>query len=417
MKYKKIGRRPSRIMSSLFLFALILPVISPNTTYASFEGYVAKDDCDSANSQQAPSGAKLSGVQGDWLAKGTIANNNAQQIFNYLTQTIGFSGAGAAGALAVAKRESNFDPQALNPGGGVAGWFQWSGFTNTVNGSRITAEGSIKAGDKGTLTAENELKLIAFELNGGWKNAKIVVGNDIDPVQAAKDWSLYYEGVSLSDGQSKIGQITQDAQAAYVAFGGANIPANSALLGAAGAANAGVKAKNPDNENCSESTDSSDVLQIAKSLLGYFHYGQSHGVSYIGSVENPDRNGITDCSGFVWLVLKKAGYKVPENMGWFTGSMEADAKGAHHWLTEIPASEAKAGDVVIVNTGGGSGNNGHTAILEENWKSQSPSENTTKVIQMGGKDGSGGVNEGTFRESFLSLLSGNYTLTFARPQK
>lgn len=97
--------------------------------------------------------------------------------------------------------------------------------------------------------------------------------------------------------------------------------------------------------------------------------------------------------------------------------MEADAKGAHHWLTEIPASEAKAGDVVIVNTGGGSGNNGHTAILEENWKSQSPSENTTKVIQMGGKGGSGGVNEATFKESFLSLLSGNYTLTFARPQK
>ena len=59
-------------------------------------------------------------------------------IFEHLTQTEGFSGAGGSGALAVAKRESGFDPKAVNTGGGVSGIFQWSGFLNAINGNRIT---------------------------------------------------------------------------------------------------------------------------------------------------------------------------------------------------------------------------------------------------------------------------------------
>ncbi|MDK7227456.1 phage tail tip lysozyme, partial [Lactobacillus iners] len=118
---------------------------------------------------------------GDWLTKGSDTNKNAQQIFDFLTKKIGFSGAGAAGVLAVALRESGFNPKAQNTGGGVAGIFQWSGFSNSVNGSRITAEGSIKAGDTSTLTMENELKLVRHELNGGWAKVKSSVGKATDP--------------------------------------------------------------------------------------------------------------------------------------------------------------------------------------------------------------------------------------------
>lgn len=150
-----------------------------------------------------------------------------------------------------------------------------------------------------------------------------------------------------------------------------------------------------------------NILQVAKSLLGYFTYQQSHGVSYIGSVEHPNKGGVTDCSGFVWLVLKKAGYSVPDNMQWFTGTMESDAKGSHKWLKQIDESEASAGDVVIVNSGAGAGNAGHTAILEEKWKGDS-----TKIIEMGG--GLEHVNERTFKAAFYGL---NGRRTFARPVK
>ncbi|MDM5142985.1 hypothetical protein ICE98_00056 [Lactococcus lactis] len=64
--------------------------------------------------------------------------------------------------------------------------------------------------------------------------------------------------------------------------------------------------------------------------------------------------------------MNKSGYKVPANMGWFTGSMASDARGSHQYLKEITPSQAKAGDIVIVNQGIGAGNNGHTAILLEN---------------------------------------------------
>ena len=89
-------------------------------------------------------------------------STNAKSIFDHLTKANGFSGAGAAGAVAVAERESGFNAQAINPSGGVAGWFQWSGWGNTINGNRISSEGSIKSGDMSTLTAVNEFKLLDY---------------------------------------------------------------------------------------------------------------------------------------------------------------------------------------------------------------------------------------------------------------
>ncbi|WP_259750820.1 phage tail tip lysozyme [Lactococcus cremoris] len=147
-------------------------------------------------------------------------------IFEHLTQTEGFSGAGGSGALAVAKRESGFDPKAVNTGGGVAGIFQWSGFLNAINGNRITSEGSIKAGDMSTLTLDNELKLLKYELNNGYKAAKMKVGTATDPQQAALDWSVTYEGVSLSDSQTNTTQIKADATAFYLKYKGEDIPSS-----------------------------------------------------------------------------------------------------------------------------------------------------------------------------------------------
>lgn len=152
----------------------------------------------------------------------------------------------------------------------------------------------------------------------------------------------------------------------------------------------------------------SDIVSVAKSLLGYFTYQLIHGEAYIGSVANPDRNGVTDCSGYVWLVLAMCGYRVPANMQWYTGSMASDARGSHSWFQEINENEARAGDVVIYNVGGGAGANGHTAILLESYRG-----NDTQIIQMGGDSRQSGVNISTIGYSFGSLLGGDRCLARA----
>ncbi|WP_442773745.1 phage tail tip lysozyme [Lactococcus hircilactis] len=160
-------------------------------------------------------------------ATDATSQENAKQIFEHLTDAQGkdnFSGAGGAGGVAVAERESGFDLKAINPSGGVAGWFQWSGFTNAVNGKRITSEGSIKAGDISTLTAGNEFKLLDHELNGSYASVRQKVGRATDPQQAALDWSQYYEGVSLTDSQTKANEIKANALKWYTTFNGASIP-------------------------------------------------------------------------------------------------------------------------------------------------------------------------------------------------
>ena len=88
--------------------------------------------------------------------------------------------------------------------------------------------------------------------------------------------------------------------------------------------------------------------------------------------------------------------------------MASDARGSHQYLKEITPSQAKAGDIVIVNQGIGAGNNGHTAILLENWHGKE-----TKIIQEGG-DQTGHVNEGQFGTSFSILLDGG-DVVLARP--
>lgn len=161
----------------------------------------------------------------------------ATKTYQHLMKEHKFTSAGASGALAVGQRESMFDPQAINPAGGVAGLFQWSGWGNFINGDRIHSEGSIQGMDLSTLTLDNEFKLMDKELNGSYSKVKTLLSKSKDPVQGAKDWSLYYEGVSLDDGQTNLAMITQLAQQweAYFNSGGGggsgNISSLEKLLG------------------------------------------------------------------------------------------------------------------------------------------------------------------------------------------
>lgn len=396
-------------------------IFSVTSARANFEGYKSScitGDGDSDSDSDSVSG----GTAGDWTKKGSKAYNNAKIIFDTLTKKVGFGGAGAAGAVAVAIRESGLRPDAKNPSGGVAGLFQWSGWNgNHTNGHRITAGGFIDGHSDSDLTVSNEMKLMRYELDHGWKKVKESAGRATDPEAGAMAWSQDYEGVSLSDGQTKINPTKADARKIYVMFGGDKISPSSALAGASGTALSGDDGAT--SSKCGQADDSGsangNIVKVAKALLGYFTYQQLHGTQYIGSVEHPDKNGVTDCSGFVWLVLAKAGYKVPANMAWNTSTMAADARGDHKYLKQVSAENAKAGDIVIVNTGGGTGSSGHTAILLENWKSGPDVTNKTKIINEGGES-MGGVNEDTFTRAFLSLVNGDngpHTTTFARAIK
>ncbi|WP_368251337.1 phage tail spike protein [Enterococcus sp. 2201sp1_2201st1_B8_2201SCRN_220225] len=158
-------------------------------------------------------------------------------------------------------------------------------------------------------------------------------------------------------------------------------------------------------KNLTVTQPNNDIVSIARSWLGWFYYVQLHPSSDLGDLKNPNKSGGTDCSGFVWLVLYKAGYRVPANMQWYTGSMTSDARGSHSWLTEISASQSRAGDIIIYNQGDGAGNNGHTAILLEPYKG-----NDTQIIEMGGDSRYTGVNISTIGYAFGSLLSGDRCL-------
>lgn len=208
--------------------AIIVPLITfMLIVFVVFSGSMNGHDCDSNDNPSIEVGTKPSGSYTD---KNSQEYKNAKGIFETLTKEVGFSGAGAAGAIGNSIGESGLKLHNPNTGGGVNGLFQWSGWGNHVNGSRITSEGSIKAGDESTLTLENELKLMKFELNGAYKKVKTLVGKESDVKAATKNWFLYYEGMLGNEDQ--YGNLREaGAEWAYKEFGGASISANDSVLG------------------------------------------------------------------------------------------------------------------------------------------------------------------------------------------
>lgn len=158
------------------------------------------------------SGGSLSISASELAGQAGISEQSAQNaidIANYLMGQEGFTVEGAAGALAVAERESGFDPEAINTSGGVAGIFQWSGWSNNINGNRWD-----RASEK-TLSMPVQLELVSTELNSNFKHVKDLVANATDAKQASLDWTVYYEGVALSDPQTKEATLLKNADKWY----------------------------------------------------------------------------------------------------------------------------------------------------------------------------------------------------------
>lgn len=317
---------------------------------------------------------------------------NADQIYSHVKQAFPKATVeGLSGMIGNFQQESQVSPKSIErpqdplSGHGLAQW---------TSGRASALMDFAKSKHKEWSVLDLQIEFLIHELKGS-ESASINVLKETSVHQATLDWQKKFERA----GEPVIQNRLKYADQWYARFG-THDPGGAAAIG---------NASNGDSEilGC-DSGDSGDVVKTAKSLVGYFHYSQSKRTQF-GSVEKPDKEGFTDCSSFVWLVLTKAGYKTPAKVGWFTGSMTPDARETHQWLKSVPEEEAKAGDVVIVNQGAGAGDNGHTGILAEKWHGKS-----TKIIQEGGNGDR--VNIDAFGTSFMSLIEGG-DICLARPIK
>lgn len=143
------------------LGALVLPLFLIVIIMGAFAG--------SASSNGQAKGLQTKLTAKEVAQKANISEERANdviKILNYELSQEQFTIAGASGSLAVAERESGFDPKAVNTDGGVAGYFQWSGWSSTINGNRWS-----KAKQK-KLDSDIELDLLSTELNGSYSKVK-----------------------------------------------------------------------------------------------------------------------------------------------------------------------------------------------------------------------------------------------------
>ena len=159
----------------------------------------------------------------------------AKQVFDFLVEKMGFSGAGAAAFLGNFEIESHFDPMASNGSHfGIAQWTQ----------SRLDRM-NLKANDPTSMTLENELKLVQAELDGPYKAVKAKVGNATDVTEATSIVNNEYE----VSGNAAEADREANAKKWYEKFNGASISANPALLGATATADSGATTSSSDSSS------------------------------------------------------------------------------------------------------------------------------------------------------------------------
>lgn len=433
------NKRNKIIMFGSTLLALngaFISVVQASPLDAGYKEFCTTDN--QSTDKDSSSDVQTTGeATGDWTKKGSKAYGVAENLFKYWTSKKGFSGAAAAGIVGnVAGAEDptmKLDQKEVGGGSG-GGLYQFTPYTKYLNHPKSDKSWSVD----NQSDVVWELELANNEMAHYGLHMKTADFAQLtDPKKAAEVWERGYERPAVP--AATLPQRQAAAQKAYELFGGANISANSALFGAsnaaAGGGNDGGSSKSDsgtaDKDPCDGINESSNngeadgnIVKNARSLMTWFHYSQDNRTNFMKDGKKPDdlklkddlnKDGNADCSSFVWLVLKMSGYSVPNNVGWFTGTMAQDAKSSHKWFKQIDEKDAKPGDVIIVNQGSGVGSNGHTAIITENWHGYA-----TKCINEGGDDETifhhDGVCEDTIERQFGTMLQGS-DITIARPVK
>lgn len=157
--------------------------------------------------------------------------------------------------------------------------------------------------------------------------------------------------------------------------------------------------------SCGQSGDDSDgnIIQYGEKFIGLGYSEGTHvqGAEDIGNGKSKSDSNETDCSGFVWGVLKHLGYGVtPQPWTVGSGAAENEYFKEHHETVSKP--ETHAGTVVMANE------NAHTAFLMEKWHGPS-----TKVLEEGGYGMNCNKGE-SYQEAFGS---NNGPDEFANPKK
>lgn len=377
-EYKK---KKWRLIAYIVGGALLLIIL----LIAAITGQLQENSCDNSTTTETQLDSKS-------------MTENAKNIYAHWKQKYGATPQAAAGILGVLQLESRLDPNSVNSSSGATGLAQWLG------GRKDKLEDLAHKENKPATNLGVQLDYLDQELNSSYYASNKQIFKYTDVHKATKAWLMDYEGMSKNPEQWYLSQRYGYADHWYSVLGASDPVAGNTLD------NASSGDLNELGCDSDPSYSGGSIVKNAESMKGDFYYVQNHPSPDLGSdLKNPNKTGGTDCSGFVWLALNKAGYKVPANMGWFTGTMASDAKGSHQYLKQISENDAKAGDIVIVNQGAGAGNNGHTAILLDKWQGKA-----TKIIEQGGTGDK--VNESTFGTAFYSLLNGS-DVTLARPIK
>lgn len=364
----------------------------------------------------------------DPFTVGSKTYNNFKTVWDYLTDKLGYSGAGAAGALGNMYAESGGDPTAVNTSGGVAGIFQWSGFSNTVNGSRITSEGSIKAGDTSTLTMDNEMKLLNYELTGSYASVNSKVGTATDATTAASAWQQYFEGAS---GQ---GDATRQSAAEkfYKLFNGSSVSADESKLNAASSGTtptySGSSSTSDSDEDCDSSSSGGGTGTWATDggiVTGYRQYSAWTADSVPNNLKryalDPKSAGLTFRSSTGWNAIAfsggqctdftaSLGYALWEKNGQHPTQTAGNGEAvAGNWASKFGGSTTTkpTAGAIFSQTPASAGNSaGHTGIVSHVFENGDILVVEQNYSNLSGEDGGYGQYTWSYRYVPKSTMSG-----------
>ena len=134
----------------------------------------------------AAAGAMAVSGAGAVMVSAASWQENANRIFEYLTQDLGYTEAAACGIMANIRCESTFNPQAWNAGGGSYGLCQWTGGRY----SRLRSWCGSNGFDYTTI--EGQLAYLEYELNAHYPGVEEYLRSVDNTADGAYEAGQYY---------------------------------------------------------------------------------------------------------------------------------------------------------------------------------------------------------------------------------
>ena len=131
-------------------------------------------------------GSILAGAAGGLQVSAATWQDNADYIFEYLTQKLGYSEAAACGIMANIRCESTFNPHAWNAGGGSYGLCQWTG------GRYGRLQNWCRSNGYDYTTIDGQLSYLEYELENHYPRVEEYLRSVENNSDGAYDAGQYY---------------------------------------------------------------------------------------------------------------------------------------------------------------------------------------------------------------------------------